>query len=210
MFDRDELARLKAARYRPGAWPVYVVRHFRLARRTADARPAAVRSALATAFTALALLFVSSAGVSVWIGEDLGRRLFLWSAVWLSGHCAWLLAHLGLLEDRERRPCLRLGLPNTITLIRSITTPGMVLFMQEGHLAIGFILYATGAVADVVDGALARASRLRWPSPCLPAWAAAASCSRAPPPARRCSSTSSQTHRGVGSPRTSSSPTSCR
>jgi len=53
-------------------------------------------------------------------------------------------------------PKLRLGLPNTITLVRSLTVPGMVLCMLDGRQHLGACLYGLGAIADVIDAYMRR------------------------------------------------------
>jgi cardiolipin synthase len=156
VFEPGLLVALRAEGYTPMAWARYVRGHLGLARARVEARPAAVRSVLATGFTLLALQFAGAAVVTVTLDAVLGRRLFILGATWLSAHCLWVLAHLGLLTDRAGRPQLRLGLPNTITLLRSLTVPWMVVSMVDGQLELGLGLYLLGAVADVADGALAR------------------------------------------------------
>jgi phosphatidylglycerophosphate synthase len=156
MFEQRLLQQLRTERYSPRAWLAYACGHLRLARREIDRRPSTVRSIHATGFTLFALIFVAAAVVAVWMDAALSRRLLLWCSLWLALHLGWVFLHLGLLADPEGRPSPRLGLPNTITLIRSLTVPAIVICLLDGRLRLGLALFAIGAVADVADGVIAR------------------------------------------------------
>jgi len=156
VFDQRLIAELRARRYRPAAWGAYVLGHWHRVRTVVEERPAAVRSVVST----VATLTVGQFALAVWITLDidpvLGSRVFLWSAVWLSLHCGWVLMHLGLLADRNGRPLRTLGAANTVTLLRSALIPALLVLLEAGELGVAGLLFIVGAASDVADGAIAR------------------------------------------------------
>ena len=99
MFKRELIVELKAAGYRPRAWVPYVRGHVNLALHTLMARPEPARSVVAHGAALCALLFAGSLVLALTDGLELGRRLFLSSALWIGALTAWVLMHLGLLTD---------------------------------------------------------------------------------------------------------------
>lgn len=156
MFKRELIAELKAREYRPRAWADYVSGHLRLALRVAEERPAALRSVIAVGLVLFALLFAAALALSLLHSQDLGRRIFIASLLWLVLHCLWIVLHLGLLIDLAERPVLRLGLPNALTLFRGLSVPALVILGEAGEIGFVFGVYLAGALSDIADGTLAR------------------------------------------------------
>jgi len=156
MFKRELIVELKAAGYRPRAWIAYVRGHVDLALHTLMARPEPARSVVAHGAALGAMLFALSLGLALGDGLELGRRLFLWSALWVGGLTAWVLVHLGLLTDLSGRPLARFGWPNALTLLRGATVPPLIVLADARALGLLAIVLGVGAISDVADGFIAR------------------------------------------------------
>ena len=156
MFKRELIVELRAAGYHPRAWIAYVRGHVDLALHTLMARPEAARSVLAHGAALVAVLFALSLGLALTDGLELGRRLFLWSALWVGALTVWVLLHLGLLTDLAGRPLARFGWPNALTLLRGATVPPLLVLAGARALDLLAIVLAVGAVSDVADGFVAR------------------------------------------------------
>ena len=156
MFKRELIVELKAAGYRPRAWVTYVRGHVNLALHTLMARPEPARSVVAHGAALCALLFAGSLVLALTDGLELGRRLFLSSALWIGALTAWVLMHLGLLTDLAGRPLQRFGWPNALTLLRGATVPPLIVLAEAGALDLLAIVLAVGALSDVADGFVAR------------------------------------------------------
>lgn len=156
MFKQELIEELRARGYAPRAWADYVRGHVRLAYRTFEERPAAVRSVIASGVVLFILAFALSLALSLWRADDLGRRVFLGSALWLAFHGLWILLHLGLLVDLAGRPVLRLGLPNGLTLFRGATIPPLVILAGTGEMGLACAVFVAGGLSDVADGVVAR------------------------------------------------------
>jgi cardiolipin synthase len=156
MFQRELIAELKAAGYRPRAWITYVRSHADRALHTVIARPGPARSVVAHGVALFAVLFALSLGLALTEGLPLGRRLFFWSSLWVGALSWWVLLHLGLLVDLQGRPLFRLGWPNALTLLRGATVPPLIVLADAGALGLLAVILAVGALSDVFDGFIAR------------------------------------------------------
>src|SRR4030095_13733138 len=159
MFKRELIVELKAAGYRPRAWVAYVRGHVDLALHTLMARPESARSVVAHGAILGAVLFALSLALALTNGLELGRRLFLWSTLWVGGLTAWVLVHLGLLTDLAGRPLPRFGWPDALTPLRGATVPPLIVLADARALGLLAVVLAVGAMSDVADGFVAGRNR---------------------------------------------------
>jgi phosphatidylglycerophosphate synthase len=144
-WTRDQLERLLAAHFRPGAIARFLVASQRRANDLRHRRPElARREATWAAAGAGAWLLLAAAGA-----EPFRRRL-------RSGLAGWAITvlmldwHLGMLETVDGRP-RNLGPADAATLLRAWLVPAIA--DQSSPR-----LYATGFASNVLDGHLARAA----------------------------------------------------
>ena len=142
---RAELERLLAARFSPRAVGRFLLASHRRAGEVRAARPELARRAWSWAATgAAAWLVLAAAGA-----PPFRRRLRL-GLGWWAASAVMLDWHLGMVETRDGRP-RQLGAADALTLVRCWLVP--VALDQPSPLVCGL-----GAVTDILDGPLARAS----------------------------------------------------
>jgi phosphatidylglycerophosphate synthase len=136
----DALERLRAGRFTPRAWIVFLASSLRRAR---ELRPVYSRAHRT-------VLVIASAGSAACVAIALAglARLAAASAAWWLVACLMLDWHLGLLDGRDR-----LGAANTLTLLRAGVVPAIVLL---GGTPASLTLFMAAGAADVLDGRLAR------------------------------------------------------
>lgn len=144
-WTREVVAELRASRYRPRAWRLFVARSLERARLARRERRRAHRQTLALA----------ALGVVAWlVVVPLGSPwLALAGATWWALIVAMLDWHLGMLEDAAGRRSAGLGVPNLLTLLRVAPVPALVVLSPTPLL----VVLVAGGIADVLDGAVARA-----------------------------------------------------
>ncbi len=139
-WTEEALASLRTAHYAPRAWARFLVASLRRARELRPLYPRAHRR----------LLALTGAGLAVFVAVGLAGEAQLaaiGAAWWLAG-CLMVDWHLGLLDGD------RLGVANTLTLLRAGTVPAIVLLSRAPA---GVALFAAAGLSDVADGFLARA-----------------------------------------------------
>jgi phosphatidylglycerophosphate synthase len=144
-WTRELLAELRGARYRPGAWRLFLAESFARARctraiRTREHRQlfrlAAVGAAGWAALAALGWPWLAFAGAA-------------WSALLLL-MVDW---HLGMLENDAGRPLRGLGAANLISLLRGALVPAVAAAAPTVLLT----LLLVAGLGDAIDGPVARA-----------------------------------------------------
>jgi cardiolipin synthase len=105
-----------------------------------------------------ALFFLEAILIAIYVDGALARRLVVWQLGWLAAGTAWMLAHVGLLRDRNGHLSHRIGLPNQLSFLRLLLIPSLYLFLVEGQPGLALVAYGTAGISDVLDGYVAR----RW------------------------------------------------
>lgn len=142
-WTRAELTRLKAARFRPGAWVRFTINAF--ARSTQDALrvPRARREAI----------LISAIGFAGWGLMLLVTPAAVWGLGWWAFVAIMVLTHLGML-DTEDEPDRGLGLPNLLSLARAWILPILIPAAGSAVAFVGILLAALAT--DGLDGRIAR------------------------------------------------------
>ncbi|MBA2615754.1 MAG: CDP-alcohol phosphatidyltransferase family protein [Actinobacteria bacterium] len=141
----EALADLRASRFTPRAWSVFLARSFARARENRRERKREHRQTLGLGAAGL----VAWAAVAVAVGPGLA----------LAGAAWWLLVvlmlswHLGMLERPDGAPVRGLGLANVLTLARAAFVPAVLVLAGDWLAAI----LIAGGTTDVLDGWVARA-----------------------------------------------------
>jgi len=145
LWTREVVGELRASGYRPGAWKWFIARSLARARFARRERRRAHRETLALA----------ALGLAAWLALALLGRLWLAlvGATWWALIVLMLDWHLGMLEDEAGRPLARLGVPNLLSLLRAALVPALPVLAPTLLL----VALLVSGVADVVDGAVARA-----------------------------------------------------
>ncbi len=146
-WTEDQLTQLRAARWRPRAQFAFLVAAQARANSTRRRRPALARQERAWTLLGGAAWLVLSRLRS----DGVFRRVQTRGLVWWAGCALMLDWHLGLLETPTGRP-VRLGPADALTMIRAWLVPAVA---EGGDLRLLLI----GALTDIGDGRLARATR---------------------------------------------------
>lgn len=120
------------------------------------ASPAAVRSIWLVALGFFAAAFLAAVSMSLTWDRSLAYAFFLRTAVWILPACTFVTLGVGLLRDPLGFRLSSINVPLTLTLLRVVLVPGIVLFLEERHFLVAFITYLVAALSDVVDGWYAR------------------------------------------------------
>ncbi len=143
-WTRELLAELQASRFRPCAWVRFLRRSLQ---RAAEGRRRRRREHQT-------VLLLAGVGAAAWVAGGLAG--LGWTAAagggWWLAACLMLDWHLGMLERPDGRPLHRLGVANTLSLLRAGLAPALLLVPP---LAAALLLLLAGAT-DAADGALAR------------------------------------------------------
>jgi len=159
MFVERHLAELRRDRFHPIAWLRYVRAALAHARERALANPAAVRSILFVGLILFVAALAAAGLVAALVDPGLARRAFLWTVVGLVPMIGLTLLHVDLVRDRAGTPLDALGWPSAITLTRVALVPAFLVFMVEGRLRLGFLVFVAAIVSDLLDGWVARRFR---------------------------------------------------
>jgi phosphatidylglycerophosphate synthase len=145
LWTREVVGDLRASGYRPGAWTWFIARSLARARLARGARRRAHREVVALA----------ALGLAAWLVVALLGRpwLALVGAAWWALVLLLLDWHLGMLEDDAGTWSVRLGVPNLLTLLRAALVPALPVLAP----ALLLVALLVSGVADVLDGAIARA-----------------------------------------------------
>jgi phosphatidylglycerophosphate synthase len=139
-WTEETLERLRADRFTPSAWIVFLAASLQRARELRNVYPHAHRTLLVLA---------SAGGVTCLVVGLAGQpRLAAVTAAWWLVTCLMADWHLGLLDGWDR-----LGVANALTLLRAGVVPPILLL---GLAPAGVALFAAAGAADVLDGRLAR------------------------------------------------------
>ncbi len=144
-WTRELLAELRAARFAPQAWMLFLSRSFERAAWRRRQQRRAARETLA----------LGAVGLGVWLAVGLAGWpvLSLVGAGWWIGVVLMLDWHLGMLEREDGRPLRSLGAPNVLSLLRMGLVPALPALSPTG-LAVAL---AVAQGVDILDGRLARA-----------------------------------------------------
>jgi len=161
MLAEDLLHEVRSAGFKPAAVAVYA---HGIVSRVAQRLPRQaelVRSVAATAFLLFALQFGAALFLSARYGGHFGVSYLLGSSALLLGASFWILIHIGLMAPPGDGPAMkRLPFPVTLTLLRLVSIPAIVLFLTERMWLIAVCVFVASALTDVLDGVLARALSL--------------------------------------------------
>ena len=158
MFIEEYLQDLRAARFSPRAFAVYMKRVAGRVREDLVSNPSAVRSVWSVALGFIALAFLGTAVMAMGHDRRLAYDFFLQTALWILPVFLIVSLHIGLLRDRAGYRLSSINFPTVLTLLRVSLIPGIVLMLTERQFGIALVLYLVAACSDVLDGWLAR----RW------------------------------------------------
>jgi len=158
VFIEEYLQDLRAARFSPRAFAVYMKRVAERVREDLVSNPSAVRSVWSVALGFIAFAFLGAAVMAMGHDRRLAYDFFLQTALWILPIFLIVSLHIGLLRDRAGYRLSSINLPTVLTLLRVSLIPGIVLMLTERQFGIALVLYLVAACSDVLDGWLAR----RW------------------------------------------------
>ena len=158
MFIEEYLQDLRRDRFSLPAVVHYLRRVGARVREEVDANPGAVRSIWSVALVIFASTFVAAAALALSGRRPLALEFFLATSLAILLGFAFVTFHLGLMRDREGFRLSAINAPTTLTLMRVVLLPGVVLFLAERHFALALIAYVLASLSDVADGWVAR----RW------------------------------------------------
>lgn len=160
MFAEDLLREVRRAGYTPGSILAYVRAVFVRAARRLPLHAELVRSIAATSVLLFALQFAGALTFSAMLGRSAGVAYLIASSGVLLAATFWLLAHTGLALDGEgTRALKRVPLPVTLTMLRLVSIPAILILIQHHSWGAATWLFIASALTDVLDGVLARALR---------------------------------------------------
>jgi phosphatidylglycerophosphate synthase len=162
MFAEDLLREVRKAGYTPRAFAAYVRAVFARVTRRLPLHAELVRSIAATSMLLFAAQFAGALTFSATLSRSAAVTYLVSSSVVLLLGTFWLLAHLGLVQAQGAggdggRVLKRLPLPVTLTLLRLVSIPAIVLLVQAKAWHAATWLFVASALTDVADGVLARA-----------------------------------------------------
>lgn len=161
MFAEDLLRDLRRAGFSPPAVAHYLraIGNRVVARLPQNAD--LVRSIAATTLGLFAVQFAAALYFSATFGRDFGVSYLLASSALLLLVCFWIIAHLGLMRSPgEERLMRSLPIPVAVTMLRLVSLPAIVLFVEAGMWGVAVWVFVAAALTDVLDGVLARALAL--------------------------------------------------
>lgn len=162
MFAEDLLREVRRAGYTPRAFLAYIRAIFARVTRRLPLHAELVRSIAATSVLLFAVQFAGALTLSATISREIAVDYLVSSSAVLLLGTFWLLAHLGIAtagNGREEggRILKRLPLPVTLTMLRLVSIPAIVLLIGAGAWGAATWLFVASALTDVLDGVLARA-----------------------------------------------------
>ena len=167
MFAEDLLRDVRREGFTPSSVAHYLRRITGRIVRRLSGEAGLVRSVAATAFLLFAVQFGCALLLSWAFGRRVGIPYLVASSVILLLASLWILIHIGLGHGtlRGRLPTAGLSLrsipfPVTLTLLRLVSVPAIVLLIQERAWIVVVWLFTASALTDVLDGVTARALRL--------------------------------------------------
>jgi len=158
MFIEEYLIDLRRDRFAPAAVMLYLRRVGARLREQIYANPGAVRSIWTVGLGFFAASFLAAVGIALLYDRRMAADFFLHTALWTVAAFAIVTLLLDLLRDRNGYHLSALNVPVTLTLLRVVLAPGMVLFLLGKHFQAALLVYVLAALSDVVDGWVAR----RW------------------------------------------------
>ncbi len=158
MFAEDLLRDLRRSGFTPRAVATYVRTMFLRVTRRLPLHAELCRSVAATSMLLFAALFAGALALSATIGRSVGVAYLVASSGVLLAATFWLLAHIGIAQPRDGDRILkRLPLPVTLTVLRLVSIPAILLLIREHAWTAATWLFVASAMTDVLDGVLARA-----------------------------------------------------
>jgi cardiolipin synthase len=158
VFVEEYLQDLRRDRFTPAALWTYVRRVAARVRGNLVASPATVRSVWSVALAFFAAAFIAAAGMAFLYDRRLAADFLLYTALTILPVFALVTLFLELLRDRDGYRLSALNIPVTLTLLRAVLVPGLVLFLIQGHFRAALLVYVLASLTDVADGWIAR----RW------------------------------------------------
>lgn len=158
MFIEEYLQDLRRDRFAPSAMLLYVRRTAARAREEIDANPGAVRSIWSVGLLLFGLAFVTAAALALAHQRALALEFFLGTSLAIVASFAFVTFHLGLLRDRDGFRLSAINVPITLTLLRFVLLPGILMCLDQRRFALALAGYLVAALSDVADGWVAR----RW------------------------------------------------
>ena len=158
MFIEEYLSDLRRDRFAPAAILLYIRRVAARVREQIYSNPGAVRSMWSVALGFFAASFLAAVGIALLYDRRMAADFFLHTSLWTVAAFAYVMLFLELLRDRHGYALSALNVPVTLTLLRVVLAPGMVLFLLGRHFHAALLVYGLAALTDVADGWVAR----RW------------------------------------------------
>jgi len=158
VFAEDLLREVRRAGYTPGSLLAYGRAIASRVSRRLPLHAELVRSIAATSMLLFAAQFAGALTFSATIGRSAGVSYLLSSSLVLLAATFWLLAHVGIALERDGGHALRrVPFPVTLTVLRLVSIPAILLLIQHHAWAAATWLFVASAMTDVLDGVLARA-----------------------------------------------------
>lgn len=152
MFAEDLLREVRKSGYTPHAFVAYVRAIFVRVTRRLPLHAELVRSVAATSVLLFAVQFAGALTFSATMSRQIAVDYLIASSVILLIGTFWLLAHIGIMHPLKRIP-----LPVTLTMLRLVAIPAVVLLIGAHAWGAATWLYVASALTDVLDGVAARA-----------------------------------------------------
>jgi len=150
MFAEDLLREVRRAGYTPGALLAYVRAIFSRVTRRLPLHAELVRSVAATSMLLFAAQFAGALTFSATLGRRAGVSYLLSSSLVLLGATFWLLAHVGIAQGRDGgRALRRVPFPVTLTVLRLVSIPAILLLIQHRAWAAATWLFVASALVFV-------------------------------------------------------------
>jgi cardiolipin synthase len=158
MFAEDLLREVRRAGFTPASLVAYVRAIFIRVVRRLPLHAELVRSIAATSVLLFAAQFAGALALSAALGRGAGVAYLVASSGVLLLATFWLLGHVGLAQGKgDDRFLRRVPLPVTLTVLRLVSIPAILLLVQHGSWLAATWLFVVSALTDVLDGVLARA-----------------------------------------------------
>ena len=152
MFAEDLLREVRKSGYTPHAFVAYVRAIVSRVTRRLPLHAELVRSIAATSILLFAVMFTGALTFSATLSRQIAVDYLIASSVILLLGTFWLLAHIGIMHPLKRIP-----LPVTLTMLRLVSIPAVVLLIGARQWAAATWLFVASALTDVLDGVAARA-----------------------------------------------------
>ena len=156
MFFEEYLQDLRRERFSPPALIHYARRAAAELRGHMDANPGAVRSIWSIALGFFAIAFIAASIMAITYDRQLAYDFFLGVSLAILPAFGLVTLHVGLLRDREGFRLSALNLPITLTLLRMVLVPALILCLVERHFLLALATFALAELTDVADGWIAR------------------------------------------------------